>query len=431
MANLSRDQVKDIIAKAPKGTSPAGIVSALRAQGHQLEGYPVTGPPAQSSGGPLSSPSTTPQAPPQDMVQRLTSFLQPAGGMLGGGVGGLLGAEAGGIGAFPGAVAGAGLGGAAGAGLRDLILSATGHQTNPLGMVQGGGTEAAMQLAGEGIGKAVRMGSKAAMMVAAKTADPAVAQTALDEGVAVTKRGLQRVVQRIGASGQATTDLVQQAGAQGQRYDGIQLARNVMDKLAPDVAAEPATSGQKMKLLRRLTMNFLGSKPWSLDPEYLHVMKQKADAIAKPIYDALDRGEVVGPRQQLIARWNKTFADEARDLLGRTIDGYQEQNARTSQLIKLKDTIWPEAGKDLGPLAQMVKAGTRPAIGAGLGAAVGAEANPGNRVQGAVVGGLAGGIAGNPGVMSSAALLASNPYMQFLLKQTPRLFDNGNPQQSQ
>ena len=39
MAYLTKDQVKQIIQKAPAGTSPAGIVAALRAKGHQLEGY--------------------------------------------------------------------------------------------------------------------------------------------------------------------------------------------------------------------------------------------------------------------------------------------------------------------------------------------------------------------------------------------------------
>lgn len=40
MAYLSKTQVRDIIRKAPQGTTPEGVVNALRAQGHQLEGYP-------------------------------------------------------------------------------------------------------------------------------------------------------------------------------------------------------------------------------------------------------------------------------------------------------------------------------------------------------------------------------------------------------
>lgn len=39
MAYLTRKQIEQIIANAPQGTSPEGIVAALRQQGHQLEGY--------------------------------------------------------------------------------------------------------------------------------------------------------------------------------------------------------------------------------------------------------------------------------------------------------------------------------------------------------------------------------------------------------
>jgi len=50
MAYLTKDQVKQIIQKAPAGTSPAGIVAALRAKGNQLEGYDQ--PPVESSSQP-------------------------------------------------------------------------------------------------------------------------------------------------------------------------------------------------------------------------------------------------------------------------------------------------------------------------------------------------------------------------------------------
>jgi len=39
MANLTREQVAEIIKNAPAGTSPAGIIAGLRQQGHTLEGF--------------------------------------------------------------------------------------------------------------------------------------------------------------------------------------------------------------------------------------------------------------------------------------------------------------------------------------------------------------------------------------------------------
>jgi hypothetical protein len=41
MANLSKQQVVEIIKNAPAGTTPSGIVASLRKSGHVLEGYPT------------------------------------------------------------------------------------------------------------------------------------------------------------------------------------------------------------------------------------------------------------------------------------------------------------------------------------------------------------------------------------------------------
>jgi len=42
MANITKDELIKIINKRPPGTTPEGIVAALRQQGHSLEGYPTT-----------------------------------------------------------------------------------------------------------------------------------------------------------------------------------------------------------------------------------------------------------------------------------------------------------------------------------------------------------------------------------------------------
>ena len=39
MAYLTKEKVKEIINNAPAGTTPEGVVAALRANGHTLEGY--------------------------------------------------------------------------------------------------------------------------------------------------------------------------------------------------------------------------------------------------------------------------------------------------------------------------------------------------------------------------------------------------------
>ncbi len=73
MAVLSKQQVIQIIQNAPQGTTPEGIVAALRQQGHQLEGYP--------------SVSRTPEAPsPQlkDTGSFMGNVVNSAGNLIGG-----------------------------------------------------------------------------------------------------------------------------------------------------------------------------------------------------------------------------------------------------------------------------------------------------------------------------------------------------------
>ena len=73
MAVLSKQQVIQIIQNAPQGTSPEGVVAALRQQGHQLEGYSdITG---------------TPEAPsPQlkDTGSFMGNVVNSAGNLIGG-----------------------------------------------------------------------------------------------------------------------------------------------------------------------------------------------------------------------------------------------------------------------------------------------------------------------------------------------------------
>lgn len=40
MATITKAQIKEILRKAPAGTTPEGVIQALRAKGHTLEGYP-------------------------------------------------------------------------------------------------------------------------------------------------------------------------------------------------------------------------------------------------------------------------------------------------------------------------------------------------------------------------------------------------------
>lgn len=63
MANLSKDQVRQIIQNAPQGTSAPGIIAGLRSQGHILEGY-----------------DEIPNAPQKTTIDKISNFLDTAFG---------------------------------------------------------------------------------------------------------------------------------------------------------------------------------------------------------------------------------------------------------------------------------------------------------------------------------------------------------------
>lgn len=134
MARLSKQQVMEIISKAPPGTSPEGVVAALRESGNELEGYSQTA-------APLPPPATVvPEGPSWEPAARALLHGLPmagaaAGTIIGAGGGAAAGAPVGGVGAIPGGIAGGSAGLVAGAGagraLENLGLHLLGLQAEP------------------------------------------------------------------------------------------------------------------------------------------------------------------------------------------------------------------------------------------------------------------------------------------------------------
>lgn len=124
MAALSQSDVRAIVAKAPPGTSPEGIIAALREQGHTLAGY-----------GSAAAPVPSPGAHTPDWRANALAMLPAAGATAGGVLGGLAGLPEGGVGAIPGAVIGGGLGAASGRVLENAGRKMMGLAANQ-GMVE-------------------------------------------------------------------------------------------------------------------------------------------------------------------------------------------------------------------------------------------------------------------------------------------------------
>lgn len=81
MANLSKDQVRQILSDAPEGTSPEGIISGLRAKGHVLEGFQASAPTGASK---ASFGNKAKEAKPNLISGALSGASSPKGRKSGG-----------------------------------------------------------------------------------------------------------------------------------------------------------------------------------------------------------------------------------------------------------------------------------------------------------------------------------------------------------
>lgn len=362
-------------------------------------------------------------------LQTGLDLLPAVGGLAGGAIGGAGGTLFGlGVGGIPGAIGGAAAGGAGGEALKQIgehIAGALGAQGIEGPQTSGAaaasiGKEGAVQGALEATGQGAFAAGKAVagpVYQIATRATPEVAKVALREGVAATSKGLERLMGRIGQAGDATRRLVASATNYGTRLDGIQLVKKVFSDLAPDVAEQPIKS-PTMYRLRRLVMQYVGDNPNTLTPTRLHVMKQRADQLAGAVYAKIEKGLPVTAREEIEAKFNKAFADNARMYLEHTVNGYAESNARTQSLIKVKDAIWPTVQKGETALTGALRRAAAPAGGAAVGATVGALSSP-EHTRGAVIGGLAGGALATPEIATQLATGLHSPALLSALRRIP------------
>jgi hypothetical protein len=350
--------------------------------------------------------------------------LPAVGGALGGLAGGAGGTVLGlGVGGVPGALGGAALGGAGGEAARQLVSRALGLEAPETSGAAAGqiGVQGATQAAMEGGGQLLGATAKAVgkpLMGAALKATPDVVKTALEEGVTATSKGLQRLMDRIGKSGANTMHYVQQATRMGQRYDMVPHLQQVVADVMPQVT--PNLTPKGLEGLHSAIRDFIGMNPTrSITATRMQILKQRADDLAKPIYDRIARGDPVTVLESAEAKFYKSFADHARETLRATIPDYEKENLRQTALIKLKDTIFPQANKDITTAARVIGAAQRPALGAAAGATLGA-ASPGNRGHNAMLGAALGGLAGTPQALSTAAVGLQNPALTQILTQLLR-----------
>ena len=368
MADLSKQQVRDIIAKAPEGTNPAGIIAELRNQGHKLEGYE--------------------EAPYQAHRVSAHARLRPQKSSgVGATVGGMVGGMAGTPGGYAGRVGGATLGGTAGEAIEQggpqLFGPTPGlamAQMDPRAIGQAGLTQGASEATGALLGK-----------VPGLVLGPA-----------------SRQVNRFLAA--RTENVVRAADKAGVHID----ATKAMDQaIAPFMKRAQAAGVDAVKKLEIFRENFLGNKAWfgpnpqgtlnqAMPAGAAHEAKEYFDAIAKQIYKAKDSGGAV-PGDVLVAATAKRLADNLRAQLGSQVSGYRK--------------ALMEEAKTIGK-RRLLEGAARPA--AYVGAAAAMHETPGvNKLPWYVKYGVIPGVAAaaaRPNMVSAAADIATNPAVQLWLQ---------------
>jgi hypothetical protein len=376
-----------------------------------------------------------PAAPPaRTLTDRAVDALPTVGGALGGIVGGIGGTVAGmGVGGVPGAVGGAALGGAAGEGFRQVanFLRGVPSPTTATDAAKQMGTQAAVQgaseLAGQGIVKGAGMAAHGLMDFAIRPA-PTVAEefgdiaaTALKERLPVGSvfpggtKGSSVAKQAMRESAGETKRLLTQAEQAGLRVSPDDLARGPVTQLVGDIAKQPLSESE-LNQVSRMFSEYLGSHPGRMTPTAVKELKQAAQRIAKPIFRALNSGNIPPAGEAVKAQFNKAIAEGAKESL-ESLPGVgakvAESETRTQGLIGASRAIRRAESRRLPLIAEMAA----PVAGAVAGGATGGDVeSAGKGITAAVVTRAL----LSPRTTSRAALALTNEQIKQGLRQMPR-----------
>ena len=372
--------------------------------------------------------------PARTWTDTAVDALPTIGGTLGGIVGGIGGTVAGmGVGGVPGAVAGAAVGGAGGEGFRQTINvlrgkplpTSMGEQVTDI--ASEGALQGASELAGAGLMKAGGMAAHGLMDFAIRPTPTMakefgdIAATAIKERLPVGsvlpggRRGSNMAREAMRESGKTTRGLLQRAEDAGERLSPAAIARDPVRDLVMNAAEGPLSQGE-ITQVATLFEQYLREKPSSMTPRAVKAMKQAAQSVARPIYKAINAGNLPPAGEQIKAKFNEAIASGAKQALeslpvvGKDV---ATSEARTKGLIGATQAIRQSEVRRMPLLVEMAA----PIAGAVAGgAASGDIEGAGKGITTAVVSRAL----LSPRTTSRAALGLTNAQLQQALRQMPR-----------
>lgn len=371
----------------------------------------------------------------QDAIGALPAVGGFVGGVLGGGAGlaggtAAAGPPGGAAVSVKGALGGAALGGAAGEAFRQHGMRAIGAKAPT------SGTEAAQQIATEGAVQGVAelggLGAAAAVRgigkalvenavrpsISLRREFPDVIDTVIRERIPVGARpfgkekGSGKAAVLLAEESHAVRQLLAQATQRGQTFDRVGLAQPVI-KLIDDIEQQ-ANSGADLKRVTDMVYEFLAKDGGrNMTPLAVQKLKQKSQAIAKPIYRAVAAGNPVSAAQAMKARFNEAIASGSKKAM-ETIPGVATKEARKRSLIGAERAVSQAEMRRLSLMAEVASG----AMGVGAGNQVIPLDSP---FQKSVAGWLITRGVLSPRSMSRVGLTLTRAEMAAVTRQFPRL----------
>lgn len=332
-------------------------------------------------------------------------------------------------------VAGGGIGGAVGQGIRQLGYQAMGYGQAP-GSI---GEESKRGATGAALGELTGAigGAIARPLVAHGMGNPKVPEgqpnpvtTNIDEvraptGKILGKPGSAKAVASRQASSQNLVQHMNNLTAAGQTVDGTAAIDRAYQKLSGELQHD--ATGASQQQLDNLYNDTIARHGRDLTPREALARRQRWDRSSAPVLKAIERansgGPLPDPTTQLSAQWDKALADEMRAEIentsgaasgvtpeqspARAINRVTQRRIAVSRAIKATES----RPRSINPIVT--------GLGGGAAALAGGHGGIGAGAEG-LAGALAAHLATQPEVTSRAGLALTDPYVQMLLRTTPR-----------